>query len=133
MKNSKLKGIIGVVLAVVICIGAQSVAMASSNTKNFKKNFVDGTNYTLGYADKITTNQWVTFAVDSGKTLDLWAAYYSNGVVFTETVKVMPGQSGIRAYCKTGLSANKGTTIKARGQQSSKSGTNTVSGRVDYQ
>lgn len=121
------------IFAIIICVSVQSVALASSNIVSFSKNFVGGTNYTLGYSDKTTTNQWVTFAVDSGVTLDLWGAYYSNGIVLTETVKVKSGNSGIRAYYKTGLSASKGTTIKARGQQSSKSGTHAASGRVDYQ
>lgn len=129
----KIKSLLSVIIAVVICLSAQFVAIASDNIGSFQKNFVGATNYTLGYAAKTTSNQWVTFAVDKGVSLDLWGAYNANGIVLTEKVKVLVGQSGIRAYYKTGFSASKGTKIKARGQQSSKSGTNTASGRVDYQ
>lgn len=131
-KKTKMKSAISVILAVLICASAQMAAFASSSVVSFKKNFVDDNKYTVATGYKQTANQWMTFAVEKGVSLDLWGAYYQNGIVLTETVRVKPGQSGIKAYYKTGLSASISSHLKARGRQASKDGDNYVEGRVAF-
>lgn len=131
-KKNKMKSAISIIMAVLICASAQMVASAASSTESFKKNFVDDKKYTLASGYKQTANQWMTFAVDKGVTLDLWGAYFQNGIVLTETVRVNENQSGIRAYYKTGLHAYGQAHLKARGRQVSKEGTNYAEGRVAF-
>lgn len=132
MKKSKTKnGIISFILAVAICLSFQLTAMAK--TTLFELNFVNGNNYTVATGTKTTSNDYVTFAVTSGAPLEMWASHYKSGIVLTQGVKVNVGDKNIKAYYKTGHSADKGDKLKARAQLYSRKGDYKVKGGVNFQ
>ena len=126
------KSIISLLIAVLICLSFQITAYAASTS--FEKNLTGKNNYTLCTGTKATNNDYVSFRLTKGNTLNVWAGYQTSGIIITETIIIKTSDtSAHKAYFRALVNPEIGDKLRARGElNTSSSSIVTCKGYVDF-